>query len=373
LEDDTTIGNTTHTFTEFKPYIATLSINNGLGCIEVAEVIVDFRDAAAPDFIVGPSCINVETVFTDKSSELENSAIYSWDFNGDGLEDSSVPGSTFYTYSQPGVYQASLTIFNAELCSSTRTVEVEVTEPPAIDLGSDVELCTEGTVTIDAGTGYTSYFWNGGSTDQSLTVDNFGEYWVSITDVKGCRNIDTVTVKLKGLPDASFAYSVTYSPVDGIIVDFENFSTESDTWLWDFGDGQYSEEQSPAHAYVDFSFFEDTPYSVCLTATDRCSQQSTYCEEILLSPLLISENEMDDDVKIFPNPGKGLFTVELEEEGSYNVIVLDQRGRIVRQTESTGVIRTIQVDLEDQSSGIYLIVLSTKDRQIIRKVMLEQK
>jgi PKD repeat protein len=372
ISDDNTKGDTEFTFTEFKPYIATLTIDNGLGCTNVAEVIVDFRDAAAPDFLVGPSCINVETVFTDQSSELETAAIYSWDFNGDGLEDSNVPGSTFYTYTQPGIYQASLTIFNAELCSSTRTVQVEVTPPPAIDLGTDVELCTEGTVTIDVGTGYTSYFWSDGSSDQTLTVDSFGEYWVSITDVKGCRNIDTVQVKLKDLPEATFEYTVTYSPIDGIIVDFMNNSVEADTWAWDFGDGQTSDEQSPSNTYIDFSFFEDTPYTVCLTATDRCDQVSEYCEDLLLSPLFI-EDMNDKQMNVFPNPGSGDFIIQVGDLDAQNLLVVNPKGIIVKREDIPTGASSIQVDLHDYASGIYLFIVSTSEKQVFRKVILEEK
>ena len=372
IEDDNTIGDTEFTYTDFKPYIATLTIDNGLGCINIAEVIVDFRDAAAPDFLVGPSCINVETVFTDQSSELETGAIYSWDFNGDGLEDSNVPGSTFYTFTEPGIYQVSLTIFNAELCSSTKTVQVEVTGPPNIDLGDDVELCTEGTVTIDAGSGYTSYFWSDGSSDQTLTVDSFGKYWVSVTDVKGCRNIDTVEVKLKELPEAAFEYSVIYSPIDGIIVDFTNTSEEADTWSWDFGDGQNSEEESPSNTYVDFSFFEDTPYTVCLTATDRCNQTAQYCEDLLLSPLLI-DGISEDEMRVFPNPGKGDFIIESMDSSLEHLMVVDQKGSIVKRTELNFSSIRAKVDLNDYAPGIYLFILSNDSKQIFRKVILEEK
>lgn len=86
---------------------------------------MDFKDAAAPDFKVGNACLNVETVFTNLSSEIATGAIYSWDFNGDGLEDSATPGITSFVYEAPGTYAASLTIFSADLCSATKIIQVE--------------------------------------------------------------------------------------------------------------------------------------------------------------------------------------------------------------------------------------------------------
>lgn len=375
--DDTTVGSTSHTFDVFKPYVATLSINNGLGCIQMVDVIVDFTGAAAPDFKVGQTCLNEEVVFTDISAELAIGAVYSWDFNGDGLEDSAHPGTTTYTFTVPGIYKAALTIFNADLCSATRTISIEVSELPAVDLGPDVQLCTEGTVTLDAGVGYASYFWKGGSTEQTLTVDTFGEYWVSITDVKGCTNLDTIQVRLKDLPVAQFEYEIVYSPTDGIVVSFENQSTEADAtdaWMWDFGDGGVSDDENPEYTYTEFSFYRETPYIVCLTATDRCGIQDSYCVDILLSPLSLIENA-DNQVKVYPNPGIGLFTIYNQNgEDLDRLFILDGNGSLIESYES--VHRPVmEIDISKKPAGIYYLLMDWEGppNQVMKRVILEKK
>ena len=375
MVDDNTAGNTTYTYTELKPMVAKLIIDNGLGCVNSVDVIVDFKNAAAPDFKVGNACLNVETVFTNLSSELATGAIYSWDFNGDGLEDSATPGSTSFVYEAPGTYAASLTIFNADLCSATKTIQVEVSEIPGIDLGEDVQLCTEGTVTLDAGAGYASYFWIGGSTNQTLTVDIFGEYWVSITDVKGCSNIDTIQVRLKDLPGAVFEYQISYSPLDGIIVQFENLSTSTDTWAWDFGDGGVSNEAFPSHIYADFSFYEETPYQICLTASDVCGKSDVFCTDILLSPLALINDREQSGITIYPNPGSGVFMLTNMEnpENIEEIIILNTSGKMIRQIKpanpQTGI---FEIDISDQVSGMYFILIKNGENQIIKRVILNK-
>jgi len=301
--------------------------------------------------------------------------VYSWDFNGDGLEDSAHPGTTTYTFTRPGTYNASLTIFNADLCSATRTITIEVSELPVVDLGPDVQLCTEGTVTLDAGAGYASYFWKGGSTGQTLTVDTFGEYWVSITDVKGCTNLDTVQVRLKDLPVSRFEYGIIYSPTEGIVVNFENQSTEADAteaWLWDFGDGGGSDDENPSHIYTEFSFYRETPYTVCLKATDRCGIEDMYCVDILLSPLQLTE-EVDGQVLVYPNPGSGLFNVTSRRGDNFEqLLVLDANGRMVREYKDIHSTQ-LEVDITEQASGIYYLLIEKGEEQLMKRIIIDKK
>lgn len=370
--DDTTVGNTTYTFDVYKPYVATLTINNGLGCVQSVDVIVDFTGAAAPDFKVGKTCLNEEVVFTDISAELATGAVYSWDFNGDGLEDSAHPGTTTYTFTRPGVYNASLTIFNADLCSATRTIPIEISPLPDVSIGDDVQLCTEGTVTLDAGEGYASYFWKGGSTDQTLTVDTFGEYWVSITDVKGCTNLDTVQVRLKDLPVSAFDYTITYSPTDGIVVAFSNNSKEADSpdaWQWDFGDGGSSDDENPVHTYTEFSFYRVTPYTVCLTATDRCGITDQMCQEIFLSPLDIFD-DADKVLTLYPNPGSGVFQVSSKEVID-NLTIVDGTGKLVRSYDKP--VQSLEMDITSEKPGLFLLLAQVGDRQFVKRIIFDKR
>ncbi len=50
------------------------------------------------------------------------------------------------------------------------------------------------------------------------------------------------------LPVANFSTNVTsgYAPLP---VQFNNVSTNADSWYWDFGDGTNSTEQNPTHIY----------------------------------------------------------------------------------------------------------------------------
>ena len=48
--------------------------------------------------------------------------------------------------------------------------------------------------TLDAGTGYQSYLWATGDTNQIITVSTFGDYWIEVANIDGCVFQDTIVI-----------------------------------------------------------------------------------------------------------------------------------------------------------------------------------
>jgi thermitase len=131
----------------------------------------------------------------------------------------------------------------------------------------------------DASTSYdgiTSWLWDfgDGSTSREQkpthTYIQEGVYAVSLTVTEADGDSDTenrtgyITVS-DSAPRADF----TAAPVSGdepLVVSFSDVSTSCDgiaSWLWEFGDGSTSTEQSPTHTYI-----EEGVYIVSLTVTE---------------------------------------------------------------------------------------------------------
>ena len=97
------------------------------------------------------------------------------------------------TYFSSGTYFDSLQTIDG--CDSVITLNLTINPSPTIDLGADTTLICAGTSeTLDAGTGFSSYLWSDGSTNQTLDVTNAGTYTVTGTDVNGCFANDSVVV-----------------------------------------------------------------------------------------------------------------------------------------------------------------------------------
>lgn len=98
------------------------------------------------------------------------------------------------------------------------------------------------------------------------------------------------------VPTASFTYAV-----DGLTVHFNNTSSFANAYVWDFGDGNTSTEESPSHTYA-----EDGFYNVTLTASNDLGDRST------TQSALVSNTELTADL-LLGNPWK----IRVEEKSVF--------------------------------------------------------
>ena len=88
------------------------------------------------------------------------------------------------------------------------------------------------------------------------------------------------------LPNASFFYVK-----DGFTVTFTNNSTNSTSYMWDFGDGSTSTDKDPVHTYA-----AEGDYTVTLTATDALANSDQYSEVVSISAAVFTADVLSSDV-----------------------------------------------------------------------------
>ncbi len=76
-------------------------------------------------------------------------------------------------------------------CRSTDTV-VYAFSTISVNLGSDIEFCSDTQIQLNAGDNFASYLWQDGSTNQIQVVDEIGSYWVKVSDQFLCEASDTI-------------------------------------------------------------------------------------------------------------------------------------------------------------------------------------
>ena len=119
---------------------------------------------------------------------------YQWSPN---INISSTISNTIEAWPQDTITYV-VTGIDANFCSNSDTVNINVWNLPNADAGTDLWICPGGSVNLSA-SGGVQYLW---SPDSTLTVNNISNpsaspvddetYTVTVTDINNCINYDTI-------------------------------------------------------------------------------------------------------------------------------------------------------------------------------------
>lgn len=187
---------------------------------------------------------------------VNNDPINLTSINGGGVWTGvGVIGNSFDpSLSGVGIHTIRYTIITNEGCIDWDETEIVVEPAPIVTImpmGSFYANDPPSTLisTLPGG------FWSGTGVVDSIfypTVAGVGIHIIkyeTLPDKNGCIGIDTIHIKvtLPPLPIADFSPDTTgCSPLS---VQFVNKSVFGETYLWDFGDNTYSDEENPFHVF----------------------------------------------------------------------------------------------------------------------------
>jgi uncharacterized repeat protein (TIGR01451 family) len=228
--------------------------------------VVSFEHSPT-DVLVGTS-----VQFTDTSIDDGEIVAWSWDLDGDGVEDASEQHPTF-TYTAPGTYDVTLTATDGdgEVDSATQVVEVRQAPTaafvfaPAVPLPGELvqftdESSDDGSIVShewDFDFDGTTFGADSNAVDPTHTYAVPGHHDVAlrVTDDHGLTDTVVVEITVAGPPVAAF--HVTPSPaIEGELVQLVDDSTDPDGTIverrWDFdADGTTdSTAVNPVHAFM---------------------------------------------------------------------------------------------------------------------------
>ncbi len=118
-----------------------------------------------------------------------------WDF-GDGA--TSTDFNPTHIFNSGGNFEVHAHVVYPDGRIEETSREVEVLAAPEPDMGEDILMCSNATVELDAGAGFTQYVWNGQFPpgNQYYTVTDTGYYRVRVKNDLNCFGYDTVHVAL---------------------------------------------------------------------------------------------------------------------------------------------------------------------------------
>ena len=238
--------------------------------------------------------------FTGSAERGRSPYTYRWDF-ADGQ--TSTLQSPAHTYAAAGSYRATLTVTDGGGAQDVSSVSITVAAATLPLVASAAGSPTSGPAPLpvnfvgsaEGGELPYSYSWNFGdgqtSTLQSPahTYADAGSYGatLTVTDNSGAHSSSSVSVAVSAaiLP---LVASAAGSPVSGPAPLPVNFAGSAQggvspySYRWNFGDGQTSALQSPAHTYADAG-----SYGATLTVTDNSGAHSSSSVSVAVSAAIL--------------------------------------------------------------------------------------
>lgn len=233
-------------------------------------------------------------------------------------------------------------------CTSARIpVEAIVAGPSAnLSESGSVSICEGTSIEISAGAA-DSYLWfPNGETSSTISPTAAGSYFAQLSG-SGCTIItDTVIVEVSPLAISLFSINQ-----NGASIDFNNLSSNANSYYWNFDDGSNSTLASPNHTYS-----INGSYNVQLTSSNICND-SIYSMEVFIISADIN-NVKNTNFTIYPNPATEFIRILNTDihEGSLLCIYNDLGQKILSKMLNTN---SEIINISHLQKGHYRVIITS--------------
>ena len=315
----------------------TYSYTNINGCSNSDDATINVNPApvvSAGTYL--PVCLNgapVNLVGTPAGGTFSGTGVAANTFNP-----ASGTQTITYSYTSP------------QNCTNTSNANIQVYSLPVINGGADVTVCTGSSVTL-SGNGGTSYSWNNGGVNGQTFTPATGStiYTVTGTDANGCVNTDNVTVNALPFPSALASADVT-SGNPGLVVNFDNYSMNSTSYNWDFGNGTSSTVNNLNSQTATYNSIGS--YIMLLTASNGlCSD--TAMIQITILPFQGPDIYVPNVFTPNGDNANDDFFITTHNASAIEVIILNRWGNVVHEITTLDGVWDGDVNGKQADDGVY--------------------
>lgn len=190
----------------------------------------------------------------------------------------------------------------------------------------------------------------------------FYDWEVIEVDCKSAREIVSATIIEQAIANFNFTQNQA-------IVDFQNLSANATSYYWDFGNGIFSVEENPTHIFT-----IDGTYEVKLISSNNCGDD-TLSQTVIIQGLVSNSITNVNSIEIFPNPAYEVLNISFtsNQQQIIAIKIIDVIGKTLWSEElrnHKGLYKKT-IDLNNISSGIYIISISNENRVHRKKIIIE--
>ncbi len=306
-------GETTDEISVEEAGIYFVTVDDGQGCFgfDTIEVVVNplpTGDFDQPDDGICPG-ESIDLSF-ETADDIDS---FLWN-TGDSTNQISI--------SESGIYTINLTDING--CRDSFSIDIISFPEPEVEIAGETEFCSGENITLSIEGNFEEIAWSNNESSSDIIISTSGLFSVTITDNNGCIASDSVIIEELELPQPEILgetdICIGEQTTLGLNEDFEsyNWSTGENTNEIEVdATGTYSVTVTASNGCVNFASFDLTvdelPVIEFTGSTTFCTGFSTTIS-------------IDDFAEINWSTGETTPSINIDEEGTYTVLVIDENG-----------------------------------------------
>ncbi len=170
-------------------------------------------------------------------------------------------------------------------CYAIAEIKLTLFSKPIINIQDIVPICENNSITIDAGEGFDSYLWSNGTTNQTILVENPGNFWVTVTDdydTISCSSTKNFEVKKSNKATINSIETKDWTDNENIII--VNIAASS------IGNYEYSIDGYNYQDSNQFTGLNSGKYTVLVKDKNGCGTPPPYEVYLLMFPKFFTPN-----------------------------------------------------------------------------------
>jgi hypothetical protein len=248
-------------------------------------------------------------------------------------------------------------------CSNTDTVIINLPSGlPLINIVGDSNLCAGDSLHLVAMTNANDITWDYGITGVKFDYLPTNSEFVSVTvkDNNLCISKDSVFVTINPLPQPLLGNDTNIFLNDTLTLDAGYYSS----YLWSTGANTQTIDIIGSLLSVG-----NHTFAVSVIDQNQCSGSDDITISIINA---IETKEADLQIKVYPNPTKGMINLEWSEQlNLQSVEVYDSYGKLIQNISIENNILKTQIKLQNLAKGTYLLHLKGDEFAKVVKVVVE--
>ena len=273
--------------------IITLEAETQYGCGGMAVALLQVSPSPSAEF-TADNIAGCEPLAVTFLSETALANEFAWDFGNGETASSENAFQEFVSNGTNSDFEVTLTVTHELGCTDTATETVTAFSAVDVDLAFEVDsACSPLTLTMPEFTGLENVSWNFGDGNTSnevapsYTWENNSDELMTATVTfsaqteNGCTGSATADVFVKPQPIADFSTDFD-NGCEPLVSQFGNNSSNADSFDWNFGNGNASNEESPSMVFVADEATE--AFTVTLIATDDLGCFDTATKTVTVHP-----------------------------------------------------------------------------------------